>query len=284
MTENQPNPTTPSSIFSTTWNDASEEDVAYTRFSISALLALFAGLLSFLIFFTPWFFFLSLLGVIFAMVAVVVIRRSEGAVTGFSTACVGLSLSIISLVAVAVLWPCYQYGVRKEADRFFRIWFQELAKENIPLAKGLTALYWERRIPKETDVEKWWQEQYKEKFAHKSIHAYTDNKLIRVLLALKNEAKVTYYKTLSVVSDDGKDTVVAVYAVTYPVEGGERKGQSETFFVKMKGRREFPKGDVKSAGWTLDGLPTFHVPEEFKNQAVTPSQGAADQPAPPPMG
>ena len=269
MTENQ---TRSSSFISTVWNDASEEDAAYTRFSITALLALFFGIGSFLIFMTPWLFVLSILGIFFAVLAIGTIRRSEGALTGYPVACAGLSLSLISLIAVTVLWPTYQYGVRVESDRFFRIWFQELADNNIPLAKGLTAMYWERRIPK--DAESWWKEQYDDSFAHKSIHTYTDNKLIRVLLALGNKAKVTYYKTLSVVTEDDKDVVVAVYAVTYPVE----EGKSETFFVKMKGKREFPKGDVKSAGWALDGLPEFYVPEEFKTSAKTPSQGAASKP------
>ena len=78
-------------------------------------------------------------------------------------------------------------------------------------------------------------------------------------MALGSTAKATYYKTLECYSDESKDHVTAVYAVTYP--GADQK--PETFFVKMKGVRRFPRGDVKSAGWELEGSPVLFVPEEF---------------------
>ncbi|MDR2116628.1 MAG: hypothetical protein LBP87_09650 [Planctomycetaceae bacterium] len=257
MTENQ-------SLFSSTWNDASEEDVMYTRLSIPALLALIFGLTSFLVFMTPWFFFLSILGIFLSFVAIISIGKAEGGLTGLRFAQLGLCSSIISLTAVAILWPSYQYGVRLEADRFFRIWFDALQHDNIPLAKGLTSPYWER--PASDKPEEWWKKQYENNFLHKSIHSYTDNKLIRVLLALGDKAKVSYYKTLSVTTSDEKDTVVTLYAVSFPNDNGE----TETFFVKMIGKRSFPSGDIKSAGWALEGIPTVVVPDELKSIAQTP--------------
>ncbi len=255
MTDHQPT----SSSFSTSWNDASESDAVYTRVSVNALLALLFGVASFLVFMTPWLFFLGLIGMALGFVALLVIRKSEGSLTGGRVAALGLSLSIISLVAVGTLWPTYHYLVRKEADRFFQLWFQQLAEGNIPLAKGMTSVYWARGIPK--DAETWWQEQYKDKYAHRDIHRYMENKLVRVLLALGKDAKVSYYKNLRVETDDGKDTVSSVYAVTYPAAG-----RTETFFVKMTGQRHLPGGDMPSAGWALLSEPDIFVPEEFKDR------------------
>ncbi len=270
MTENQP---TSSSIFSTAWNDVSEEDAVYTRVSVSALLALLFGAVSFLVFLTPWLFFLSVLGILFSMASLVMIAGSDGGLTGRRVAILGLTLSVVSLIAVGMHWPTYHYAVRHEADRFFRIWFEQLAENNVPIAKGLTSFYWERGIPK--DSETWWQEQYKNVYAHRSIHNYMDNRLVRVLLALGDTAKISYYRNLGVISGDDEDTVINVYAVTYPVTDGEQKGKMETFFIKMTGKRQFPSGDIKSAGWKLEGLPVLYVPEEYKATATTPSQGAA---------
>lgn len=263
MTEKQ-------TLFSTTWNDASEEDVLYSRLSIPALLAAIFGITSFLVFMTPWFFFLSILGIFLAFIAIGSIGRAEGGLTGLRFAQLGLCSSIVSLIAVAVLWPSYHYGVRLEADRFFHIWFDALQHNNIPLAKGLSSSYWERSASDKP--EEWWKKQYENNFLHKSIHSYTDNKLIRVLLALGDKAKVSYYKTLSITTSDDQDTVVILYAVSFPNDNGE----TETFFVKMTGKRSFPSGDIKSAGWSLEGMPTVIVPDELKSIAQTPKDGTSE--------
>lgn len=252
------------SIFSTTWNDASESDVSYSGLSVTALVAFFLGIASFLVFMSVWFCFIGVIGILLSLAAVWMIRRAEGALSGSTFAHLGLCFSIVSLVAVSVLWPTYHYGVRKEADRFFRIWFDALRNDNIPLAKGLSSPYWERSgIPDPNDEEarkKWWTDQYENKFAHRSIHQYTDDKLVRVLLALGEKATVTYYKTRSVSTGDDKDTVETLYAVGFPGEDGK----TQTFFVRMVGDRRFPRGDIKSAGWSLAKNPEFTLPAEFK--------------------
>ena len=247
------------SLFTTTWNDASEhEESFYRRLSVPALVAFILGVLSFVIYFSVWFFFIAAIGITLALIAIWSIRRSEGLLFGTGLAQCGLALSLISLVSVSVMWPYYLYELRLEGNRFFRVWFDALQANNIPLAKGMSSPYWER--PSITDEEKWWQDQYADRWKHRSIHNYTDNKLVRTLLALGKDADITYYKTLASSVDDGKDTVVSVYAVTYLSESGEK----ETFFVKMTGIRRFPAKDIKNAGWSLDPSPTLYVPEEYK--------------------
>ncbi len=258
MTDTQ---ATSSSIFSTAWNDAAEEGAVYSQISTSALLAALFGMLSFLAFITPWLCFLSVLGIAFAVISLFAINRSCGILTGVGLAKLGLAFSLISLVAIGTLWPTYHYLVRKEADRFFRTWFQQLAKNNIQATIWMNDPYWNRSI--HADAETWWQEQYSNEGAHEAIHRYMDNRLIRVLLSLGNRATVSYYKTLVVAADREKNTVESVYAVTYVLSEGARKGQTETFFVKMVGIRQYPDKHFTSAGWALVGQPAFYVPEEF---------------------
>lgn len=241
------------SLFTTTWNDVSEnEEVNYRRLSSVALVAFFFGILSFVIYFSVWFFFVAVIGIVLALVAVWSIRRSEGLLFGTGLAQCGLALSILSLVSVSVMWPYYLYELRLEGNQFFRIWFDALQDNNIPLAKGMSSPYWER--PSIDDEEAWWKSQYADKWKHRSIHGYTDNKLVRTLLALGTKADITYYKTLASSVGDGKDTVVSVYAVTYTSESGEK----ETFFIKMTGVRRFPTKDIKNAGWALDPFPELY--------------------------
>jgi len=248
------------SIFKTQWNDASEAEISYTRLCVSALVSAFFGLGTFLVFFTPWFFFLGVIAILLGLFALWAIHNAEGLLTGKFLAYLGLCSATAALVAIAVFWGTYQYGVRREADQFFRLWFAAVLEGDVPRAKEYQSLYSNRS--KATNADEWWKVQYEEKYAHRAIHLYVEDKLIRVLLALGDQAKVSYYKTESVVSEREHDTVVSIYAVTFPSEFGG----AETFFVKVSGKRMYPpeSTNFRAAGWRLDGAPAFYLPEEFK--------------------
>jgi hypothetical protein len=245
-------------IFKTTWNDVSEGEVGYTRLSVSALLSALFGIGTFLVYFTPWFFFLGVIAILLGFFALWTIRSAEGILTGTSLAYVGLCCTVAAFVSVAVFWAAYQYGIRQEADQFFHLWFAAVQQGDIPRAKEYRAMYLHRS--KAADADEWWQEQYRDKYAHRDIHRYVEDRLIRVLMALGDRAKVSYYKTLNLVSERDSDTIVAVYAVTFPAESGE----TETFFVRIAGQRRHPSPslDFKAAGWKIEGTPAFHLPDE----------------------
>ncbi len=253
------NSTPPNSLFSQRWNDGDEGENNYARLSIMSLLAFIVALASFLVFLTPWLAFLPAVGILLALLATHSIRRSEGGLTGLRLAHLGLGLSVVSLAAVSVLWPVYRVGIQSEADRFFRIWFRAVQEGDIPQAKELQSYYWSR--PKHDDPEKWWTDQYANKYAHRAVHVYVEDKLLRIMLALGSKADVRYYKMLSLSTEEAKDVAVAVYSVTYAREDG----QKETFFVKMSGERTLPdpKGDATSAGWRLTSTPVLFVPKEI---------------------
>ena len=247
-------------IIKTSWNDASETEANYTRLCVSALLTFLFGLSAFLVHFSLWFFFLGVVAIILGLCALWSIRNSEGTLTGASLAYVGVCCGLIALVSVAVFWSSYQYGIRREADQFFRLWFDAALQGDVPRTKELLAIYSHRS--RAASAEEWWQTQYDNRFAHHAIHQHVENKLIRVLMALGKEANVSYYKTLNVVSERDSDTVVSVYAVTFPAASGV----TETFFVNIIGKRIYPQDlpDFKAAGWRLASTPTFYFPEEFK--------------------
>jgi len=250
------------STFKTTWNDVSEAEGAYTRPSVSALLAAFFGLGAFLVYFTHWFFFLGVIAILLGCIALKVIRNGEGALTGRPLAYFGLCCGIVALVSVAAFWAAYQHGIRKEADQFFRLWFAAVQQGDIPRAKEFQAIYAHRS--RADTAEEWWEAQYENRFAHRAIHRYVEDKLIRVLMALGDKATISYYKTLSIVTERDNDKVMSVYAVTFPAESGE----TETFFVRIGGKRSYPSGDpdFQTAGWQLETVPEFYLPDEFKKE------------------
>ena len=247
------------SIFKTNWNDVSESEANYTRLCVPALLATLFGLGAFFIYFTFWFFFLGVIAILLGLIALWIIRNGEGTLTGTPLAYFGLCCGFVALVSVAVFWATYQYGVRQEADQFFRLWFAAVQQGDIPRAKEFRAIYSHRS--RAAGVEEWWEEQYGNKFTHRDLHMYVEDKLIRVLMALGDKATVSYYETLSVVSERDNDTVVSVYAVTFPAQ----YGGNETFFVRIGGKRMYPTdlSDFKAAGWRIEGAPAFYLPDKF---------------------
>ena len=247
--------------FNAVWNDAAEGGMPYTRLSVLALVSACFGIASFLVYFTPWFFFLGVIAISLSLVALIAIRRSDGIVTGTSLAYTGLCSAMIALISVAVFWSAYQYGIRKEADQFFRLWFAAVQAGDIPRAKEFQSIYVNRS--RASDTQSWWQEQYDDSFAHRAVHRYVDDPLVRVVMALGIEARITYHKTLFVHSGQESDIVRSVYAVTFESESGV----TETFFVQITGQRLYPIGrtGLQNAGWRLEGSPSLYVPT--KNQS-----------------
>ena len=245
-------------IFKTHWNDASEAEVTYTRLCVPALVSAFFGAGTFLVFFDTWFFFLGVIAILLGLFALWSIHSAEGLLTGKFFAYAGLCGAVAALVSVAVFWASYQYSVRQEADQFFRLWFVAILAGDVPRAKEYQGIYSNRS--KAATAEEWWQAQYEEKYAHRAIHRYVEDKLIRVLIALGDQATVSYYKTERVVSERESDTVISIYAVTFPGEFG----RTETFFVRISGKRMYPpeSTNFRTAGWRLDGSPTLYLSKE----------------------
>ncbi|MDR2172043.1 MAG: hypothetical protein LBP59_18005 [Planctomycetaceae bacterium] len=272
---NQQN-TTNTSLFSTSWENkwedniiSNESELNYKQLSIISLIAFLLGLGSFFVFLTLWFTFIGVLGIIFSLIGILLISRSDGTLTGLLFARFGLCLSVISLVSVFVFWSYYDYNMRYEADQFCQAWFnlftQENNFDNIPLIKTATSVYWERKDT--NNAETWWKKQYENKYSHKDIHTLADNKLFRTMLALGAEMKLTLYKTQNVYISNEEQRVTNIYAITFKDKNDNNATKS--FFIKISADRKTQIDNnlnqkKKLTGWSLSGFPEFILPDEFK--------------------
>ncbi|MDR3111333.1 MAG: hypothetical protein LBU65_16815 [Planctomycetaceae bacterium] len=263
MTNNTESPSQPESLFSSSWNDTDTADIAgeYRQVSIIAIIAFIFGLLSFLISLTVWLVPLGVVGIIISLIAIFRIRNSDGLLAGSWFAQLGLCFCVITTVAMSVYMPYYQYRVRCEADLFFRSWFDTVCGENLPVALNYTSPFWNRK-PDPHDTIDWWTKLPENKGLHNAMQNFVKNKLVRTLMALGDNAAISYYATERVYTAPDSDTVTIVYAVTFKPEDSQ---SPETFFVRMTGKRTINSADHKTVGWNLESIPNdVFVPEEFK--------------------
>jgi hypothetical protein len=271
---NQQN-TSSGSLFSESWENSWKDDIAqneelnYKQLSVISLIAFLFGAASFLVFFTFWFSFICVLGIIFSLIGIALISRSDGALTGIGFARLGFCLSIISLVAVSVFWIRYDYSLRYEADQFCRVWFELFQQENnfnnIPYIKTATAPYWERKDLESQET--WWKKQYENKYSHRDIHSVIDNKLFRTMLALGKDMNISLYKTIDVYIYNEEEKVTNIYAITFNDKNDNNAKKS--FFIKIIAERKTQIDNnlnqkKKKVGWSISTLPEFTVPDEFK--------------------
>lgn len=273
--ENSP-PITRKSLFSdepaqagtSHWNSIGEDDLqSYKRWSILAIVACLVGILSLSGFLYRECFLISLLGILLSLIAYILIIRSQNTLTGTKVALLGLGLSVFSCVGVATTWSYYQYTVRKEADRFFRLWFDEVKSNNIRLVMEMKKPTWSRSV--ENSNEDWWK-------SHLDVQGpmrgdmigefmnSLNNPCMRTLMALGNEAEISYYKTTSVYYYDSQDKVSTIYAVT--MMNPDNKNERQTFFIQMRATRSKNQKNPKQLGWSLNDLPAFQLPDEFSQE------------------
>ncbi|MCL2005433.1 MAG: DUF4190 domain-containing protein [Planctomycetaceae bacterium] len=249
------------SIFNTKWNDASEGDASYTRLSVSALVSAILGVAAFLVYISPWFFFLGIIAIALSLAALWTIRRSEGILMGTQLAYIGLCSAIVALVSIAVFWPVYQHGVRTEAKQFFQLWFDAVQDGDLFRANELRILYLYRshEPPDEQEAEE-------PASVAPSVPSEEDEffdreaaELLDILTEHAHRATIAYHKTLSIHTTRASDTVNMVYAITFAGESGEL----ETVYASIVGRRMYPLDmpDFTAAGWRLESSPrTYRMP------------------------
>jgi len=248
------------SLFSTHWEatEESENVVNYRQWSILAMLSLVLGTVSLVAFLYSSCLFLPILGVPMALVAYFRIKRSDGVLLGSFAAQAGLFLSTLTLVGVSVMWPYYQYTVRREADRFFRIWFDAAKTNNIRQVIEMRSPTWHRKL--DADMETWWKSKldHKGEMAMEMISTFQmslNEPHMRTLWALGDRADISYYKTTWNHYHDAKDTVTSIYAVT--VAQPDNPNDRETFFLTMSAERTKNPNDETQFGWALKGPPAI---------------------------
>ena len=256
------------SLFATHWEsvEEAEEIESYSQWSLLAMLSLLCGLASLMAFLYSNCIFIAVIGILLSLVAYFFVKQSQGALLGSKAALLGLSLSIISLVGVTTMWSYYQYTVRTEANRFFRIWFDAVKTQNIRLAVEMKNPAWYRKL--DTDLEDWWKSKltYKGEMDREAVDIFVfslNEPCLKTLWVLGDKADISYYKTIHNAYYDSKDSVVTLYAVT--VAKPDDVNDRETFFVKFSAERIKNPKDTTQLGWSITGFPSLlkELPEEF---------------------
>ena len=259
------------SLFSTHWESVEEaqEVASYSQWSLLAMLSLLCGVISLMAFLYSNCIFIAAIGILLSIWAYFHVKQSQGALIGSKAALLGLSLSIIALVGVTTMWSYYQYTVRTEANRFFRIWFDAVKTKNIRLVTEMKNPAWYRKL--DTDLEDWWKSKltYKGEMDKEAVDMFVSNlndPCMKTLWALGDRADVSYYKTIHNSYYDSKDTVVALYAVT--VAKPDDVNDCETFFVRFGAERVKNPKDETQLGWSTSGFPSLlkELPEELKGK------------------
>lgn len=244
------------------WNTVEEstEIQSYKRWSIFAIVAFLIGVLSLSGFLYIECLLISLLGMIVSLIAYFLILRSQGTLVGARVALLGLALSIFSCVGVATTWTYYEYTVRREADRFFRLWFDVVKTKDVRLIVDMRLPTWSRQL--DMSNEEWWKSKMdvKGEMRQEILSEFLDtinHNGMRTLMALGDDAEISYYKTAANSYHDSQDRISIIYAVTMI------EPERQTFFIQIYGTRSHNPQNKKQLGWALQAFPKFIVPEEF---------------------
>ena len=271
MTEHQQQKS--GSIFDVKWNDASELPTVteYRTICVPSLLALLFGLLTPLVMLHWGFVFLPILALSLAFYALYLIAHSDGMRFGRPLAWMAIFLSFCFVVANLSLWEAYKSRLFNEAIEFAGSYFELVARAkddpaiDILTIRDMRVLYWQRSV---APLEDRWKAFEKDEFAQEDLSIFTSDITLRTLMALGNEAKVTFYKVKSYACDKGKneDYVTLVYAVTYDNDNKEK----ETFFANLTVKRNQGEDTTtvanqkkKMGGWTVQGVKGPATPKEF---------------------
>jgi len=262
------------SLFSTHWeaNEESLELGSYRQWSILAILSLICGVVSLIAFLYVSSVFIAVAGIPLALWAYFRIQRSGEALIGSYAALFGLFFSMFTLVGVSVMWPYYQYTVRTEADRFFRIWFDTVKAKDIRQIIEMRSPHWHRKV--DADIEDWWKSKltFKGEMDRESVDMFVstlNDPCMKTLWVLGEQADISYYRTVFNRYYDSKDTVTCLYAVT--LTRPEQSNQRETFFIRIGAERTKNPKDATHLGWALSGFPSVvkELPEELKKRQKT---------------
>ncbi|MGL6195237.1 MAG: hypothetical protein ACRC2T_10500 [Thermoguttaceae bacterium] len=243
------------SLFDTHWEPPTDEDEirAYSNISVMAVIALVLGVLSFSAFLYPVCLIIAYFSIVFSLITYFWIIRPDSGLLGRNMALIAISCSIISAVAVSIAIPYQQYTLRVEADRFCKMWFDVVQKNNARMAIEMKAPAWNRKL--DLSDEQWWKSNLEVKGsdteALEMFLASINDKVFKTLLALGDKAEISYNRTKLVTSDDNSDSVIIEYAVTLK----DAENKPETFFVDVNLKRSTDPKDKNRRGWSISGFP-----------------------------
>ena len=232
-----------------TWGEENDPAEHFSAVSLSAILALAAGLLSLLYLISRSFLPLPLAALALAFFALFRIRRAEGRLTGGTMARAALTLALIAFTAVPIRGAIYRRELIRQGREFFSLVI-DAAQKGDSVALSQLKKYQTSRAPV-SDETAYWRNLLKDPIAAPEAVQLLGNDALLAIYNLGENAKITYRCTAEITRDEkhDSDSVYMIYAVTYS-EHGEKK----TFFIPFHGERARERQNGVAL-WRCSGYP-----------------------------
>jgi hypothetical protein len=218
------------------------EVAQYRPFCGLAVVAAALGLLSALALWAPLFWFLPVLGVVLAAVALRRIAAADPPPVGRTAALLGLGLSLVFAAAATTDFYYYRWTLRQEARQFGLLWL-DLLTSGQP-EKACQAM--EPAAFRQPLDDKLWASYPSGSDERQKLEGFVGWRAVHALLLLRDRATVRYYDTEKQWTANDRDYVAQSFAVTYLSAEGEK----ETFFVRLIMERS-PLERKRQAFWRV---------------------------------
>jgi hypothetical protein len=204
------------------------DDVEYQAVEPWAIIGLLLGLISPIALVAPVLWFVPILGLVAAAVALRNLRRDRR--PGRALALVGLVLSTIFIAAPVTRIFSAEWLLSRQA-RPVADQFMEYLRERSPEKALMLVFAPDQRRPIDDTL---WLYVRSDDEVKGELRKFVDAPPIRMLLALGDEARVRFYRTGSVATSGKIAQVNYVYSVTFDDEDGKTK----TYFVALRLERK----------------------------------------------
>ena len=213
-------------IFDDNWKNSEEEAIEhYSIVSIIAILSLIVGIFSLLYIINHSLLALPIAALAIAAWALYKIKRSKGTITGAGLARITVMLALAAITTVQIQNYIYKRQLILQGREFFSIVF-DAAKRGDTLKLYQLLEYEPERKEVRNEVS-FWNEKFSNPMESIGITSLIFNDTLKTLLALGDNAKITYDQTVETSKDKkGVDHVAMMYAVTYDDLDGKK-----TFFL-----------------------------------------------------
>ena len=218
-----------------------------------AIVALLFGLLSPLSILTPFGWVAAFLGLLFGLLSLRRVIKSESLMIGRSLAIAAVLLSLFFGCAGLGQWATMNGLLTRRAIVFGGDWFEALKHGRPQIAHQLTMAPRMRQAPG-GDLWKFYKSDPR---FEKQLREFVAAPAVRAVLELGENAQVRPCGVRAYGSHQETMEIQPVYAVTYPSDGGKK-----TFLVSLLLRRD-PVSDTGTFTWRISGF-DFVTPEDLK--------------------
>ncbi|MDO5309499.1 MAG: hypothetical protein Q4G03_08410 [Planctomycetia bacterium] len=223
------------------------------RPSVWAILSAIIALPALLALLNYTFLFFAVLAIFAAILALATIKRSGGELVGAKFAYLGVVIACLAIVATPCNYFLYRYNFERQADQFFRVWFDAATQGDVTALRQLNNFHWQRAtiVDHHDEIDFWARLKGDDEEPHYALHQFLSNPTMLTLRAFGDKAHASFYSNPTIYFDTKGDEISSVYAITCdPIEEG---AQRQTFFLKVAMKRVVGKNEEgqKLIGWQM---------------------------------